>query len=221
MSLKALHAELITCRSCKRLVSWREQVGKEKVARHRDSEYWAKPVPGFGDPKARIVIFGLAPGAHGSNRTGRPFTGDSSGEFLYRALHRAGLCNQPESKHKEDGLKLKGVYITASVRCAPPQNKPTPEEIRNCARWTERELPLLPSVRVYLAQGRIAHDALLAYYGLRKPAHGFGHGAEHPLPDGRVLIDSYHVSRQNTNTGKLTEAMFDLVMHRVKVLAGY
>lgn len=219
MSLDRLHDELITCRRCPRLVEWRERVGWEKRAAYREWEYWARPVPGFGDPQARLLVFGLAPGAHGSNRTGRPFTGDASGDFLYPALYRAGLANQPLSRHRGDGLELHGVYITASVRCAPPDNKPLPEESRNCSSWTDLELPLLPQVRVYLALGKIAHDALLAYHGLRKAAYPFAHGSEHDL-GGRVLLSSYHVSRQNTNTGKLTAPMFDAVLERAKALAG-
>lgn len=219
MSLDQLHAELITCRRCPRLVEWREQVGQQKRAAYREWEYWARPVPGFGDPQARLLIFGLAPGAHGSNRTGRPFTGDASGDFLYPALYRAGLANQPLSRHRKDGLELCGVYISAAVRCAPPGNKPLPEEIRNCSSWTGLELPLLPEVRVYLALGKIAHDALLAYHGLRKGAYPFAHGNEHDLGE-RMLLDSYHVSRQNTNTGKLTVPMFDAVLEQAKALAG-
>jgi uracil-DNA glycosylase family 4 len=212
-------AELITCRRCPRLVEWRERVGREKRAAYRDWDYWARPVPGFGDLEARLLIFGLAPGAHGSNRTGRPFTGDASGDFLYAALYRAGLSNQPFSRHRGDGLELRGVYISAAVRCAPPANRPLPEEIRNCSSWTGLELSLLPRVRVYLALGQIAHDALLTYHGLRKAAHPFAHGLEHDL-GGRVLLDSYHVSRQNTNTGRLTVSMFDAVLERAKLLAG-
>lgn len=215
----ALLAEVVTCRRCPRLVEWRERVGREKRAAYRDWDYWARPVPGFGDPQARLLIFGLAPGAHGSNRTGRPFTGDASGDFLYPALYRAGLANQPLSRHRGDGLELRGVYITAAVRCAPPANKPLPEEIRNCSSWTGLELSLLPQLRVYLALGQIAHDALLAHHGLRRAAHPFTHGLEHDL-GGRVLLDSYHVSRQNTNTGRLTAGMFDAVLERAKALAG-
>ncbi len=217
--LETVQAEITACRRCPRLVEWRERVGREKRAAYRKWEYWARPVPGFGDPDAKILIFGLAPGAHGSNRTGRPFTGDASGDFLYPALYRAGLANQPLSRHRGDGLELRSVYITAAVRCAPPANKPLPEEIRNCSSWTDLELPLLPQVRVYLALGKIAHDALLAHHGLRKGAYPFTHGCEHDL-GGRVLLSSYHVSRQNTNTGKLTAPMFDAVLERAKALAG-
>ena len=218
-ALHALYRELVTCRRCPRLVAWREEVGRKKRRAYRDWDYWARPVPGFGDPEARILIFGLAPGAHGANRTGRVFTGDASGDFLYAALYRAGLANQPTSTHREDGLELYGVYITAAVRCVPPGNKPTREEIAACSAWTERELALLPNLRVFLALGRIAHDALLDYFKLKKRDFPFAHGAEHPLPGGRVLLDSYHVSRQNTQTGRLTPEMFDRVLERAKELA--
>ncbi|MDX2007904.1 MAG: uracil-DNA glycosylase [Meiothermus sp.] len=218
-SLEHLHAQITACRLCPRLVAWREQVGLEKRAAYRDWEYWAKPVPGFGDPDAPILIFGLAPGAHGSNRTGRPFTGDASGDFLYPALHRAGLANQARSVRHGDGLALTNAYITASVRCAPPGNKPGPEEIKACAKWTDLELELLPNLRVYLALGRIAHDALLDHHGLSRSKHPFAHGSEYTI-GGRILLSSYHVSRQNTNTGKLTEVMFDGVLRRAKALAG-
>lgn len=213
-ALARVHRELVSCRDCPRLVAWREEVGRSRKRAHRDEEYWARPVPGFGDPAARLVIFGLAPGAHGSNRTGRPFTGDASGLFLYDALFRAGLSSAPLSSHRDDGLELRGVYITAAVRCAPPGNKPSREEIEACARWTRRELAALPAVRVYLALGRIGHDALVAHCGLRPAAHPFVHGARHELPGGIQLFDSYHVSRQNTNTGRLTRAMFDRVLVR-------
>jgi uracil-DNA glycosylase family 4 len=176
-------------------------------------------VPGFGDPKARILLFGLAPGAHGSNRTGRPFTGDASGAFLYPLLYEAGLASKPESRPGDD-LRLHGVYLTAAVRCAPPKNKPTREELRTCARWTEVELALLPEVRVYLALGRVALEALLAHLGLRKAPYPFRHGAHYPLPGGRHLLASYHVSRQNTQTGKLTREMFLQVLMEAKRLAG-
>lgn len=218
-SLEHLHAQITACRLCPRLVAWREQVGLEKRAAYRDWDYWARPVPGFGDPAAPILIFGLAPGAHGSNRTGRPFTGDASGDFLYPALYRAGLTNQARSVRRGDGLALTNAYITASVRCAPPGNKPGPEEIKACAKWTDLELELLPNLRVYLALGRIAHDALLDHHGLSRSKHPFAHGSEYAI-GGRILLSSYHVSRQNTNTGKLTEVMFDGVLRRAKALAG-
>ncbi|GIW25001.1 uracil-DNA glycosylase [Meiothermus sp.] len=218
MSLEALQTQITACRACPRLVAWREQVGREKRAAYRHAEYWAKPVPGFGDFGARILIFGLAPGAHGSNRTGRPFTGDASGDFLYPALYRAGLASQPTSSHPGDGLELHGVYITAAVRCAPPGNKPSPQEIATCAAWTRQELAYLQNLKVYLALGRIAHQALLEYHGLRRSAHPFAHGSEYHLGE-RVLLSSYHVSRQNTQTGKLTAAMFDAILERAKSLA--
>ncbi|GEM86709.1 uracil-DNA glycosylase [Meiothermus granaticius] len=220
MSLEALHTELTACTRCPRLVAWREQVGLEKRRAYRDQDYWAKPVPGFGDPQALLLIFGLAPGAHGSNRTGRPFTGDASGGFLYPALYRAGLANQPSAQFPGDGLQLYRVYITAAVRCAPPGNKPLPQELKNCSSWTALELGLLPKVRVYLALGQIAHEALLAYHGLRKAHYPFGHAQEYALPGGPSLLSSYHVSRQNTHTGKLTAAMFERVLERAKTLAG-
>ncbi len=219
MDLETLYQELTSCRRCPRLVAWREEVGRRKRRAYQDWDYWARPVPGFGDPEARILIFGLAPGAHGANRTGRVFTGDASGDFLFAALYRAGLANQPESKSRDDGLALKDVYITAAVRCVPPGNKPTREEIRACSYWTRRELALLPNIRVYLALGRIAHDALLEQFGLKKKDYPFAHGAEYPLPKGGVLLDSYHVSRQNTQTGRLTPEMFDQVLERAKELA--
>ncbi len=218
--LEALHRELVACRRCPRLVAWREEVGRRKRRAYRDWTYWARPVPGFGDPRARLLLFGLAPGAHGANRTGRVFTGDASGDFLYAALFRAGLASQPTSTHKDDGLRLFGVYITAAVRCVPPGNRPTREELRTCSDWTRRELALLTEVRVFLALGRIAHDALLDHFSLKKRDHPFAHGREHPLPGGRILLDSYHVSRQNTQTGRLTPAMFDRVLERAKALAG-
>jgi uracil-DNA glycosylase family 4 len=203
---------MIACTHCPRLVEWREGVGREKRAAFRDWDYWSKPVPGFGDPKGSILILGLAPGAHGSNRTGRPFTGDASGDFLYPALYRAGLANQAHSTHRGDGLKLSRVYITASVRCAPPGNKPGPQELRRCAQWTKEELEHLPNIRVVLALGRIAHHAVLDYLGLRKATYPFAHAAQYKLPNGWTLLDSYHVSRQNTNTGRLTVEMFDSVL---------
>lgn len=218
--LEALHRDLVRCRRCPRLVEWRERMGREPRRAYAGEEYWSRPVPGFGDPAARLLIFGLAPGAHGSNRTGRMFTGDASGRFLYPALHRAGLASRPDAIGRDDGLRLSGVYITAGVRCAPPANKPAPDEIAACSAWTDRELPLLRDVRVLLALGRIGHDALLAYFGVRRAAAPFAHRAEYPLPNGLVLLDSYHVSQQNTSTGKLTQAMFDAVLARAKELAG-
>jgi len=220
VNLEVLHTQLANCQACPRLVAWREQVGREKRAAYRDQIYWARPVPGFGDPNARILIFGLAPGAHGSNRTGRPFNGDASGDFLYPALYRAGLSNRPTSSHRGDGLKLYSLYITAAVRCAPPKNKPT-LLVRICANWTKQELAFLGHLRVFLALGQIAHWALLDYLGLPRAKYPFAHGSEYALDtlDSRFLLSSYHVSRQNTNTGRLTAAMFDAILSRAKALA--
>ncbi len=218
-SLEQLHAKLETCTCCPRLVAWREEVGRVKRAAYRKQTYWAKPVPGFGDLNARILLLGLAPGAHGSNRTGRMFTGDSSGDFLFPALHRAGLASQAKAFSRDDGMSLHDLFITAAGRCAPPENKPSPEELRTCRPWLEAELKFLANLRVILGIGRIGHEAWLEVCGLRKSAFEFGHGLEHQLPDGRVLLDSYHVSRQNTQTGRLTASMFDAILERTKTLA--
>jgi uracil-DNA glycosylase len=222
-SLKQLHDELVACRLCARLVEYREQIGREKRRAYRDCEYWAKPVPGFGDPHARVLILGLAPGAHGSNRTGRPFTGDSSGNFMYPVLYQTGFASQPKGTHREDGLTLKDAYITAAVRCAPPQNKPTPSELANCSAYLDRELDLLQEVEVVVALGRIGFDAYLNYLkrkGLlkNKAECAFMHGAEYKLPNGKILLASYHPSNQNTNTGKLNEKMFRKIFERAQVL---
>jgi uracil-DNA glycosylase family 4 len=223
-TLEVLNHDVTTCRRCPRLVAWRERVAREKRRAYRDAEYWGKPVPGFGDLSARVCIIGLAPGAHGSNRTGRPFTGDSSGNFMYPVLHRAGFASQPNGTHRGDGLMLRDAYITAAARCAPPQNKPTPRELGNCAPFLDRELACLPKVRVVVALGRVGFGAYLDHLrrgGVieRKKDYPFGHGAEHETPDGRVLVASYHPSNQNTNTGKLTEAMFTRLFERVARLA--
>jgi uracil-DNA glycosylase family 4 len=223
-ALTALTAEIVACRRCPRLVAWREQVAREKVARFRDEEYWGRPVPGFGDVDARILIVGLAPAAHGGNRTGRVFTGDASGDFLWPALHRAGLADRPVSRRADDGLTLTDVYIAAAVRCAPPANKPTILERDTCAPFLVREMALLPSVRVVLALGAFGWDAALramAGAGYGPAAAGkprFGHGAE-ALVGPYVLVGSYHPSQQNTFTGRLTPAMFDAVIARVVELA--
>ncbi len=224
-SLKQLHDELIACRLCPRLVEYREQIGREKRRAYRDWEYWAKPVPGFGDPRARVLILGLAPGAHGSNRTGRPFTGDSSGNFMYPVLHQTGFASQPNATRLEDGLTLKDAYITAAVRCAPPQNKPTPSELSNCSSYLDRELDLLKEVKVVVALGRIGFDAYLNYLKRNgvlqsKSEYAFMHGAEYTLPNGKILLASYHPSNQNTNTGKLSEKMFRKIFERAQVLVG-
>lgn len=219
-SLESLNTALEGCERCPRLVDWREKVGIEKRAAYRDQTYWARPVPGFGDVNAPVLILGLAPGAHGSNRTGRMFTGDSSGNFLFPALHRVGLASRPESIWRDDGLVLTDAYITAAGRCVPPDNKPAPDELRNCRSWLEQELEFVPKLRVILALGRIAHDTWLESSGLKKSKYVFGHGLEYGLPDGKILLDSYHVSQQNTQTGRLTAAMFDTILGRAKALAG-
>jgi uracil-DNA glycosylase family 4 len=217
-TLPQLARTIVRCRACPRLVAWREEVAREKVARFRDCEYWGRPVPGFGDPSARILVVGLAPGAHGANRTGRVFTGDRSGDFLYAALHRAGLASRATSRWRDDGLTLNGVYITAAVRCAPPANKPLPDEIARCAHYLDEEIALLTGVRVFLALGAIAWRALLdhasrAEIALPRPLPKFAHGAAFALGE-RTVIGSYHVSQQNTQTGKLTVQMFDRIVTR-------
>jgi len=218
-SLAAVHDDVVGCRACPRLVAWREQVGEEKRAAYRDEAYWARPVPGFGDPAARLVVVGLAPAAHGANRTGRMFTGDRSGDFLYAGLHRAGYANQPTSVGRLDGLELDGAWITAPVRCAPPANKPTTVERDTCRPFLDRELALLTEARVFLVLGAFGYQGLASYLGLR-PRPAFGHGVEVALPDGRTILCSYHVSQQNTFTGKLTPAMFDAVLARARQLTG-
>lgn len=217
-SLRTLRAEIVECRACPRLVAWREQVAIEKRAAFRDEHYWGRAVPGFGDRRARIVIVGLAPAAHGANRTGRMFTGDRSGDFLFAALHRCGFANQPASTHRGDGLRLRDVWITAPVRCAPPANKPTPEEIATCRPFIERELALLSRARVFIALGAIGWAGALAALGERSRTR-FAHGAEAVLADSRVLLGSYHVSQQNTFTKRLTPAMLDDVVRRAAALA--
>jgi uracil-DNA glycosylase family 4 len=217
-ALAQLSKEVVACRACPRLVAWRERVAREKRRAYRDWDYWGKPVPGFGDPNAWLIIIGLAPAAHGANRTGRMFTGDRSGDFLYAALHRAGFASQPTSRSRDDGLTLTGAYITAPCRCAPPENKPTPVELRRCAPYLDRELDLLSAARVVLALGAIAWRAMVARaqesgQPFPPPSPKFGHGAAVPLPN-RVghLLGSYHVSQQNTQTGRLTPRMFDEVL---------
>jgi uracil-DNA glycosylase len=218
-SLALVSAEVADCRRCPRLVAWREQVARERKAAHRDEEYWGRGVPGFGDPQASLLIVGLAPAAHGANRTGRMFTGDRSGDWLYRALHRAGYASQARSDRVDDGMVLTGAYITAPVRCAPPANKPTPDERVACRPYFERELALLDQVRVIVALGQIGYDAACGLLGVR-PRPRFGHGVEVPVDDRRTLLCSYHVSQQNTFTGKLTEPMLDAVFARARELAG-
>ena len=215
-SLARLEADVVMCRACPRLVAWREQVGTEKRAAYRGEEYWAKPVPGFGDPAARLLIVGLAPAAHGGNRTGRIFTGDRSGDFLFAALHRTGYANQPTSVRRGDGLELFGAWITAPVRCAPPANKPTPVERETCRPYLQRELALLTEVRVVLALGQFAYQAAADLVNLPSPRPRFAHGLEVRVNDGCWLVTSYHVSQQNTFTGALTPAMLDGVLRRCR-----
>jgi uracil-DNA glycosylase len=222
--LKILHGEVIGCRLCPRLVEYRETIGREKRRAYMDHEYWAKPVPGFGDPKARVLILGLAPGAHGSNRTGRPFTGDMSGKFMYPILYKTGFASQPNADSREDGLKLVDAYITAAVRCAPPDNKPTPEEISRCAPYLDREIAALKNLKVAVALGKIGFDAYLSYLkrlgiAVKKSEILFGHAAEYKMPNGVTLLASYHPSNQNTATGKLTAEMFQQVFARAKKIA--
>jgi uracil-DNA glycosylase len=212
-ALEELERRVTRCRRCPRLVEWREQVAREKRAAFADEDYWGRPVPGFGDPAADVFVLGLAPAAHGGNRTGRVFTGDSSGDWLYEALHRFGFANQARSVSPDDGLELHDCYVTAAARCAPPDNRPTRRELERCRGWLARELSLLNRVRVVIALGRIGREAWLRAAGWweRLPARdrpGFGHAAVATLPDGTVFIASYHPSRQNTNTGRLTREMW-------------
>ena len=215
--LQALAEEISGCRRCPRLVEWREQVAVDKRAAFRDEDYWGRPVPGFGDPGARLLVVGLAPAAHGANRTGRMFTGDRSGDWLYRALFRAGFANQPTSTGRHDGLRLDGAFITAPVRCAPPANKPTPAERDACRPWLEAEAALLIDVRVVVALGAFGFTEAARLLGFR-PRPPFGHGVEATAADGTVLIGCYHVSQQNTFTGRLTEEMLDTVFERARAL---
>jgi uracil-DNA glycosylase family 4 len=227
--LNELNKEIIQCRKCPRLVEWREEVARIKRKAYKDQEYWGKPVPGFGDPNARVLVLGLAPGAHGSNRTGRQFTGDASGSFLYPALHRAGFSNQAGAESRNDGLVLKDMYITASGRCAPLGNKPSPKELDNCQPFLEREIEIIrPKVIVCL--GKVAFDRILKVFSVR--SNKFSHGAVYALPPSSLrlrsgqafiihplsLLCSYHPSQQNTLTGKLTIAMFDEIWAKAKIL---
>ena len=222
--LTVLNREVVACTLCPRLVAYREQIAREKRRAYRDHEYWGKPVPGFGDPDARVLIMGLAPGAHGSNRTGRPFTGDASGKFMFPVLYETGFANQPNATSRNDGLKLQDLYITAAVRCAPPANKPTPQELANCAPFLDREMAGLAKIKVVVALGKIGFDAYLNYAkrrGLLASRQGylFKHGASYRLPDGKVLLASYHPSNQNTQTGKLTREMFVKIFKEAARLA--
>jgi uracil-DNA glycosylase family 4 len=211
--LATLDREVVACTRCPRLVVYRERIAREKRRAYRDCEYWGKPVPGFGDPDARVLILGLAPGAHGSNRTGRPFTGDASGKFMFPVLYETGFANQPVAVDRNDGLRLNDLYITAAVRCAPPDNKPLPQELAQCSQFLDREIAGLEKVKVAVALGKIGFDAYLNYLKrsgvkLNRQAYPFKHGACYRLLDGKVLLASYHPSNQNTQTGKLTREMF-------------
>jgi uracil-DNA glycosylase len=216
-SLERVTAEVVICRRCPRLVIWREQVAREKRAAYRDEEYWGRPVPGFGDPQASLLIVGLAPAAHGGNRTGRIFTGDRSGDWLFGALYRAGYANHPTSTHRNDGLELRGAYIAACVRCAPPQNRPLPSERDACLPYLTREMTLLRTVQVIVCLGAFAYDGL-AQVAHWKSRPKFGHGVEAGMPDGRTVLCSFHPSQQNTFTGRLTLSMFDAVFARAREL---
>ena len=221
-SWQVLNDEIVQCRLCPRLVAWREKVALERRRLYRDFEYWGKPVPGFGDWKARVLVVGLAPGAHGANRTGRMFTGDGSGSFLYRALHKAGFSNQPFAFQRDDDLSLSSLFISAVCRCAPPANKPTPQEIANCLPYLNREIDLLPGLQGIVALGRIAFDntlSLLRSRGHTIPRLEFAHGAFYRLGEGLPwMLVSYHPSRQNTQTGRLTEEMFAAIWQKVSEL---
>jgi uracil-DNA glycosylase family 4 len=224
--MKALHADLVGCRRCPRLVAWREQVARERRASFANERYWGRPVPGFGDPGARILLLGLAPAAHGANRTGRVFTGDRSGDFLFASLWRTGFANQPVSEHRGDGLQLSDVWVTAAVRCAPPANRPTPLERDTCFDWSVRELALLGGLSVVVCLGAFAWDAALRLGAASadpplpqpRPRPRFTHGAEHH-GEPYVLVGCYHPSQQNTFTGKLTPPMLDAVLERARTLA--
>jgi uracil-DNA glycosylase family 4 len=224
-SLALLNRRIVECERCPRLRAYCEEIAREKRRAYRHEDYWGKPVPGFGDEHARLLILGLAPGAHGSNRTGRPFTGDGSGHFLYPVLHEAGFASQPTAAHVAHGLQLHDAFITSVGRCAPPANKPTAQELRNCAPFLDEEIALLPRLRVVVCLGRIAWDGYLAHLRRAGFAEGlsrlrFAHGAEYATPDGKRLLGSYHPSLQNTNTGRLTREMFLDIFLRARRLLG-
>ena len=216
-SLAQLETDVCDCRQCPRLVAWREQVAVDKRASYRDEAYWGRGVPWFGDPAAKVMVLGLAPAAHGANRTGRVFTGDRSGDWLYRAMHRAGFANQPTSVSRDDGLRLTGAWVAAAVKCAPPDNKPLPAERDMCRPFLQRELALLAQVSVVVCLGGFAYEAACGEFGVR-PRPKFGHGVEVAAPGGLLLLCSYHPSQQNTFTGRLTEPMLDAVFARAAAL---
>ena len=222
-SLEVLNAQIVACEACPRLRAYCAEIARIRRRQWRDWSYWGRPVPSFGDPKARVLVFGLAPGAHGSNRTGRPFTGDGSGNFMFPILYEAGFASQPNSESRDDGMQLKDMWISAAVRCAPPANKPTPEEQRNCAHWLDEEIALLSHLRVVVCLGKIGFDSVVAHLirtGVlaNRGKIEFRHGAEYRLPNGLHLLATYHPSLQNTNTGKLTAPMFLKVFTYVRVL---
>src|ERR1700676_3314350 len=222
-ALQILADEVVACCDCPRLVAHRSNMAEVKRRAYRDWGYWGKPVPPFGDPRARLFIVGLAPAAHGGNRTGRMFTGDRSGDFLYRALHETGFASQPASQARGDGLKLTDAYITAAVRCAPPDNKPTPDEFRTCRRYLERELTLLKNLKCVVALGKLAFDVYLGILrdnGIvrSRAAYAFGHNVQYEIPGAGVLVGSYHPSQQNTSTGRLTPAMLRDVFERARAM---
>ena len=223
-SLEALNARIVACKRCQRLRAYCAEVARLRRRAYADCAYWGKPVPSFGDPLARVLALGLAPGAHGSNRTGRMFTGDGSGDFLFPVLHEAGFASQPRAVSRDDGMKLKDLWISAVVHCAPPANKPTPDELHNCTLWLDEEIPLLANLRVVVCLGKIAFDGLLAHARrngqlISRSGMIFAHGAELTLPNGLAVISSYHPSLQNTNTGKLTRPMLLGVFRRARELA--
>jgi uracil-DNA glycosylase len=218
--LERLSEAIVACRACPRLVAWREEVAHVKRRAFAGERYWGRPVPGFGDPSPWLMIVGLAPAAHGANRTGRMFTGDRSGDVLFAALHRAGLASRPDSVAADDGLTLAGARVTAAVRCAPPQNRPTPEERARCRPFLQRELALCSSARVVVALGAVGWDAVLRTLAPPRPWPRFGHGAEAAMPGGRTLLGCYHPSQQNVFTGRLTPEMLDQVLARAATLAG-
>lgn len=224
-TLEELNAQMVRCERCPRLRAWCEEVARKKKKAFAACEYWGRPVPSFGDPQAPVLLLGLAPGAHGSNRTGRPFTGDGSGNFLFPALYESGFSSQPVATDRNDGLKLRDLWINSVGRCAPPGNKPTPEELARCAPWLDAELALLKELRVVICLGKIAFDGLLSHElrlgaKLRRADFPFAHAAEYKLPSGLIALASYHPSLQNTNTGKLTRPMFLAVFSRARALAG-